>query len=49
MITLCRCDSWNCLSSGFCGASAATPRHFGVWVYVLVALGIIGGQYSDKG
>ncbi|KAF8813571.1 hypothetical protein BYT27DRAFT_7083469 [Phlegmacium glaucopus] len=38
------CDSWNCLSSGFCGASAATPRQFGVWVYVLVALGIIGGM-----
>jgi len=38
------CDSWNCLSSGVCGESAATPRHFGVWVYVLVALGIIGGM-----
>jgi len=38
------CDSWNCLSSGFCGPSAATPRQFGAWVYVLVALGIIGGM-----
>jgi hypothetical protein len=38
------CDSWNCLSSGVCGVSAATPHHFGVWVYVLVAIGIIGGM-----
>jgi hypothetical protein len=38
------CESWNCLSSGFCGASAATPRQFGAWVYVLVALGIVGGM-----
>ncbi|CAA7263190.1 unnamed protein product [Cyclocybe aegerita] len=38
------CESWNCLSTGVCGVPAATPRHFGVWVYVLVALGIIGGM-----
>ncbi|KAF4621243.1 hypothetical protein D9613_000652 [Agrocybe pediades] len=38
------CDSWNCLSSGVCGETAATPHHFGTWVYVLVALGIIGGM-----
>jgi hypothetical protein len=38
------CDSWNCLSSGFCGPSASTPRQFGAWVYVLVALGIVGGM-----
>ena len=39
-----RCDSWNCLSTGVCGVTAATPRHFGAYVYVLVALGIIGGK-----
>jgi len=39
-----RCDSWNCLSTGVCGETAATPHHFGTWVYVLVALGIIGGK-----
>lgn len=38
------CDSWNCLSTGFCGVTAATPHHFGAYVYVLVALGIIGGM-----
>ncbi|KAH9485356.1 hypothetical protein JR316_0002264 [Psilocybe cubensis] len=38
------CDSWNCLSSGVCGVTAATPHHFGVYVYILVALGIIGGM-----
>ncbi|KAF8906577.1 hypothetical protein CPB84DRAFT_1813819 [Gymnopilus junonius] len=38
------CDSWNCLSTGVCGVSASTPHHFGVWVYVLVVIGIIGGM-----
>ncbi|KAF8973317.1 hypothetical protein BDZ97DRAFT_1780804 [Flammula alnicola] len=38
------CDSWNCISSGVCGESAATPHHFGVYVYILVGLGIIGGM-----
>jgi type II secretory pathway pseudopilin PulG len=38
------CDSWNCLSSGVCGVAAATPHHFGIWVYVIVALGIFGGM-----
>jgi hypothetical protein len=38
------CDSYNCLASGTCGVTAATPRHFGAWVYILVALGIIGGM-----
>jgi len=38
------CASFNCLSNGVCGVAAATPREFGAWVYVLVALGIIGGM-----
>jgi len=32
------------MSTGVCGAAAATPRHFGIYVYILVALGIIGGM-----
>lgn len=39
-----RCQSWNCLASGTCGESAAAPRHFATYVYVLVAIGIFGGQ-----
>lgn len=32
------------MNTGVCGLAAATPRHFGVYVYILVALGIIGGE-----
>jgi len=39
-----RCESYNCNMNGVCGIAAATPRHFGLWVYILVALGIIGGM-----
>ncbi|EFI28116.1 hypothetical protein CC1G_14143 [Coprinopsis cinerea okayama7 len=38
------CDSMNCLSSGVCGVPAATPHKFGIWAYVLVAIGILGGM-----
>ncbi|PFH45892.1 hypothetical protein AMATHDRAFT_184139 [Amanita thiersii Skay4041] len=38
------CDSWNCLSFGICGGIAAMPHHFHAYVYILVALGIIGGM-----
>jgi len=40
------CDSWNCLSSGVCGISEAVPRHFSIWVYIVVALGIFGGMFG---
>ncbi|KAF8891638.1 hypothetical protein BD779DRAFT_1512250 [Infundibulicybe gibba] len=40
------CASWNCLSSGVCGLGAATPRHFGIWVYIVVAVGILGGMFG---
>jgi len=40
------CDSWNCLSNGVCGVSEAVPRHFGIWVYIVVALGIFGGMFG---
>ena len=37
------CDSMNCMASGVCGEPAATPHKFGIWAYVLVAIGIFGG------
>ncbi|KAF8637062.1 hypothetical protein AX17_003082 [Amanita inopinata Kibby_2008] len=40
------CQSWNCLASGVCGETAATPHHFSVHVYVFVALGIFGGMFG---
>lgn len=38
------CSSFNCQSNGVCGQSADTPNQVGVWVYVLVGLGILGGM-----
>ncbi|KAI6121530.1 hypothetical protein F5141DRAFT_1186736 [Pisolithus sp. B1] len=38
------CSSFNCQSNGVCGQSADTPNQFGVWVYVLVGVGILGGM-----
>ncbi|TFK25715.1 hypothetical protein FA15DRAFT_680050 [Coprinopsis marcescibilis] len=38
------CDSMNCLTEGVCGDPAASPREFGTWVYVLVAIGIIAAM-----
>ncbi|KAL0956045.1 hypothetical protein HGRIS_002217 [Hohenbuehelia grisea] len=40
------CSTWNCMTSGVCGISASTPRHLGIWVYVVVALGIFGGMFG---
>ncbi|KXN90640.1 hypothetical protein AN958_03880 [Leucoagaricus sp. SymC.cos] len=40
------CQSWNCLASGVCGQPAAEPHHFGIYVYILVALGIFGGMFG---
>jgi len=40
------CASYNCLSSGVCGKAAESPNHFGVWVYVIVAIGIFGGIFG---
>lgn len=37
------CDSYNCLSSGVCGKDANAPNHYGIYVYILVGLGIVGG------
>ncbi|KAH7888578.1 hypothetical protein F5I97DRAFT_717186 [Phlebopus sp. FC_14] len=40
------CVTFNCQSNGVCGESADTPNEFGVWVYVLVGLGIFGGMFA---
>ncbi|KAF8070223.1 hypothetical protein FPV67DRAFT_1668101 [Lyophyllum atratum] len=40
------CSSWNCLASGVCGISEATPHHFAIWVYIVVGLGIFGGMFG---
>jgi hypothetical protein len=40
------CGSYNCLSSGVCGKAAEAPNHFGIWVYVVVAIGIFGGMFG---
>lgn len=40
------CSSFNCQSNGVCGTSADTPHQFGIWVYVLVGVGIIGGMLA---
>ncbi|KAK0504880.1 hypothetical protein EDD18DRAFT_1126802 [Armillaria luteobubalina] len=40
------CSTYNCLSSGVCGESPRTPRHFGAWVYVIVCIGIFGGMFG---
>jgi hypothetical protein len=37
-----RCISYNCKSDNKCGRAADEPIHPGSWVYVIIALGIIG-------
>ncbi|KAK0461380.1 uncharacterized protein EV420DRAFT_1531768 [Desarmillaria tabescens] len=41
-----RCSTYNCLSSGVCGESPRTPRHFGAWVYVIVCIGMFGTLFG---
>ncbi|KAI8994084.1 hypothetical protein BD414DRAFT_565903 [Trametes punicea] len=38
------CSTFNCLDSGVCGERADTPRQVGKWVYVVVAICIVGGM-----
>ncbi|KAG1867327.1 hypothetical protein F4604DRAFT_1776886 [Suillus subluteus] len=40
------CSSFNCLSKGVCGPSADSPKHFGIWVYLMVGVGIFGGMFA---
>ncbi|KZT10965.1 uncharacterized protein LAESUDRAFT_789196 [Laetiporus sulphureus 93-53] len=37
------CSMYNCLSSGTCAASADTPHHVALWVYVVVGIGAFAG------
>jgi len=38
------CASMNCLSTGVCGKSSSLPNHFGIWIYIVVAVCIFGGM-----
>ncbi|KAF8493636.1 hypothetical protein JB92DRAFT_2749951 [Gautieria morchelliformis] len=38
------CQSNNCLSSLTCGVSPQAPKQFGIWVYLIVGLGILFGM-----
>jgi len=38
------CMSNNCLSSLTCGLAPDAPKHFATWVYIVVAVAIIGGM-----
>jgi len=40
------CSSWNCLSTGTCGADTSLPNHVKTWVYAVVAVGILGGIFG---
>ncbi|ETW80398.1 hypothetical protein HETIRDRAFT_321297 [Heterobasidion irregulare TC 32-1] len=40
------CLSYNCLASGVCGKDPREPHHVGVWVYVVIAIGIFGGMFG---
>ncbi|KIJ67911.1 hypothetical protein HYDPIDRAFT_173663 [Hydnomerulius pinastri MD-312] len=40
------CSTFNCQSNGVCGESADTPNEFGIWVYILVGVGIFGGMFA---
>lgn len=37
----------NCAEGGKCAIAAATPHKFGIYAYVLVALGILAGMGAD--
>ncbi|KAH8119384.1 hypothetical protein DFH11DRAFT_1564710 [Phellopilus nigrolimitatus] len=40
------CSSMNCLASQVCGKEIDAAAHFGIWVYVIVGIGIIGGMFG---
>lgn len=41
-----RCDSFNCNSSRKCGKSVDEANKVAAWVYALVLIAIVGGQYT---
>ncbi|KAI0305567.1 hypothetical protein B0F90DRAFT_1699104 [Multifurca ochricompacta] len=40
------CSSYNCLPTRVCGTSPSDPRHFPVWVYAIIGIGIFGGMIA---
>jgi len=38
------CSSYNCLPNQTCGLSPSNPRHFPMWVYIVIGVGIFGGM-----
>jgi len=38
------CTSGNCLQSLTCGMAPDAPKHFATWVYIVVAVAILGGM-----
>jgi hypothetical protein len=40
------CVSYNCLPDQICGVNPSNPRHFPVWVYVIIGIGIFGGEHK---
>lgn len=38
------CSSYNCLPNQVCGSSPSDPRHFSMWVYIVIGVGIFGGM-----
>eukprot|EP00919_Chromeraceae_sp_WS-2016_P066795 GHVR01158001.1.p1 GENE.GHVR01158001.1~~GHVR01158001.1.p1 ORF type:complete len:204 (+),score=10.83 GHVR01158001.1:286-897(+) len=41
-----QCQTFNCQNNGVCGESADSPNHFGIWLYVVVGIGIFGGMFA---
>ncbi|TDL26285.1 hypothetical protein BD410DRAFT_575606 [Rickenella mellea] len=40
------CDSMNCLGTQVCGTPADAPKHFPIFVYIVVCFGIFGGIFG---
>ncbi|KZP34306.1 hypothetical protein FIBSPDRAFT_771818, partial [Athelia psychrophila] len=40
------CETYNCLDSGICGKGPQEPNHVPIYVYILVAVGILGGMIA---
>lgn len=40
------CSTFNCLETGVCGKGPQEPNHVAIYVYILVALGILGGMLA---
>ncbi|KAI5123961.1 hypothetical protein M0805_006373 [Coniferiporia weirii] len=40
------CTSMNCLSTQVCGVNIDAAAHVGIWVYIVVGVGIFGGMFG---